>query len=181
MSFFLPFAGAMQTTDFRQVSGFPTKSPYVITTAASRAWGLVIGWMALIFWFSGASFSAGNTAPMLGPLLLRFFPQITPEQIDIVHFAIRKFGHWSEYFVLAVLILRAVLASSTASSFVRHASYAVLGSSVFALSDEWHQSFVPSREASLIDVMVDTFGAICGAAACALLKRTPRSRNRAVL
>ncbi|MGN6720013.1 MAG: VanZ family protein, partial [Candidatus Binatia bacterium] len=28
--------------------------------------------------------------------------------------------------------------------------------------DEWHQSFVPSRTASVIDVLIDTFGGICG-------------------
>lgn len=152
-----------------------------MTTKASRAWGLVIAWMALIFWFSSASFSAANTAPMLGPALLRLFPQITLEQIDLVHLVIRKFGHWSEYFVLAVLILRAVLTSSSAGSFLRHASYAVLGSSLFALTDEWHQSFVPSREASHVDVMIDTFGAFCGAASGALLKRTQRSKTGATI
>lgn len=150
-------------------------------STTSRAWGLVIGWMALIFWFSGASFSAANTAPMLGPFLVRLFPQITPEQIDLVHLVIRKFGHWSEYFVLAVLILRAMLASSSTVSFLRQASYAVLASSLFALTDEWHQSFVPSREASHVDVMIDTFGAICGAASWALLERTERSKTGATI
>jgi len=33
---------------------------------------------------------------------------------------------------------------------------------IYAASDEWHQSFVPSRSASLIDVLIDTTGGLCG-------------------
>lgn len=152
-------------------------------TPARRAWCLVIGWMALIFWFSGASFSAAHTAPMFGPLLMRLFPAITPEQIEIVHFAIRKLGHWTEYFVLAVLILRALTVGARAASLFRHAALAVLGATLFALSDEWHQAFVPGREASLADVTLDSFGALCGAALFALMKtrQKPHGQHRAVL
>ena len=34
----------------------------------------------------------------------------------------------------------------------------------FAASDEFHQSFVPTRSASVHDVMLDVFGAIVGLA-----------------
>ena len=38
-------------------------------------------------------------------------------------------------------------------------SVAALGLALFALADEWHQSFVPGRSASLIDVVLDMMGA----------------------
>jgi VanZ family protein len=34
---------------------------------------------------------------------------------------------------------------------------------LYGLSDEWHQSFVPRREASLLDVIADGVGSVIGA------------------
>lgn len=149
-------------------------------TPARRAWCFVIGWMAVIFWFSGAGFSAAHTAPMLGPLLMRLFPAITPELIESVHFAIRKLGHWTEYFVLAVLLLRALTVERSAASMRRQTAISILGAMLFALSDEWHQSFVPGREASLADVTLDSFGALCGATLYALLKTRKSQQSRSI-
>lgn len=42
---------------------------------------------------------------------------------------------------------------------------------VWALLDEWHQSFVPGRDASLRDVLADAVGAAAGIAVHALLTR----------
>ena len=47
-----------------------------------------------------------------------------------------------------------------------------------AILDEWHQSFVPSRVASVADVLLDAFGAALGlalVAACAPVGRAPRA------
>ena len=38
--------------------------------------------------------------------------------------------------------------------------FAVLGSAIFAITDEIHQSFVPNRGASPVDVMIDITGAL---------------------
>lgn len=38
--------------------------------------------------------------------------------------------------------------------------FAVLGSAIFAVTDEFHQSFVPNRGASPVDVMIDITGAL---------------------
>jgi VanZ family protein len=44
----------------------------------------------------------------------------------------------------------------------RHIAFTLVFIFVYALSDEFHQLFVPSRTASLGDVMIDVFGGICG-------------------
>ena len=41
----------------------------------------------------------------------------------------------------------------------RAAVLAVLAASAYGASDEWHQSFVPSRSAEVADWMTDTLGA----------------------
>jgi VanZ family protein len=84
----------------------------------------------------------------------------TPEQ-RWVDFVLEKSAHFIEYAVLAALILRALDPPRTQR---RHAFCAVIVITwLFALSDEFHQSFVPGREADWSDVMVDWVGATIGA------------------
>jgi VanZ family protein len=46
-----------------------------------------------------------------------------------------------------------------------------LAAAAFAASDEYHQSFVPSRTASAHDVMLDCIGALVTVALCVLFSR----------
>jgi len=46
------------------------------------------------------------------------------------------------------------------------AAGAVAITTAYGCSDEWHQSFVPGRDADLRDVWADAVGAVAGAAAC---------------
>jgi VanZ family protein len=126
--------------------------------ANAVAWGPAVGWMALIFGFSTDYFSSSNTAPVFGSLLTSLFPGVTAETLAQWHLLMRKLGHWTEYFILAVLVLRALTRSNLSWRFIGTAVFVFL----FALSDEWHQAFVPSRSASFADVLLDTFGGICG-------------------
>lgn len=86
---------------------------------------------------------------------------MTPEMIDVTDFIIRKIAHVTEYAVLCLLVSRSVGVKVTAS--IRERFVPVGISSLYALSDEFHQSFVPSRGATYTDVMWDTLGAILGA------------------
>jgi len=65
-------------------------------------------WAGLIFMFSTNVFSAGNTGGILADLLRYFFSALSDDNIQLIHTLIRKLGHFSEYFILAVLILRAL-------------------------------------------------------------------------
>jgi VanZ family protein len=48
-------------------------------------------------------------------------------------------------------------------------------SAVFAASDEFHQSFVPVRTASVKDAMIDICGAAIALALCVALRRRRRA------
>jgi VanZ family protein len=52
-----------------------------------------------------------------------------------------------------------------------------LAAGIFAASDEFHQSFVPSRTASPIDVMIDIIGALIGLTICSTFAARRRSEN----
>ena len=129
--------------------------------AAARDWSPALAWMALIFWFSTGSFASANTAPLVESLLARWFPTLISAH-ETINLFIRKLGHWSEYFVLAVLVLRAWDQGWVERSAARPAIATLVWVFLYAVSDEFHQSFVARRMASVTDVLLDTFGGLCG-------------------
>lgn len=66
----------------------------------------------------------------------------------------------------SISVRESLKASGRASaSSVNHLKLAILAlfmAIAYALSDEWHQSFVPGRSATLSDVMVDASGSLIG-------------------
>ena len=78
----------------------------------------------------------------------------------LIHFVTRKVAHFSEYAVLGILAARAF--SSSANSFLRQRWFqmALLLIISYALLDEFHQSFVPERTASIYDSFIDIAGGV---------------------
>ena len=70
-------------------------------------------------------------------------------------------GHFALYAVLTVLLLFAL--SSASLTMRKLVVIAAAIASVYAISDEFHQSFVASRDASLADVAVDGLGILFSA------------------
>jgi VanZ family protein len=100
----------------------------------------VIAWLGVIFYQSSRS-----TLP---------FPR--GFSIDLVSIA----GHFAEYAILAALLWWAV---HRIGRHERKRIAVVLGIALlYAISDEWHQSFVPGRYPDAFDVAVDVIGAACG-------------------
>ena len=84
-------------------------------------------------------------------------PQAPGPWLDLV---VKKAGHATAYGVLAWLYLRALCQHSgkdVRSTALRVASVGL--AIAYALSDEYHQTFVPGRNGSLLDVAVDGVGA----------------------
>jgi VanZ family protein len=108
---------------------------------ALSLWLPVVAWAGLIFVLS--------SIPDLGTGLGTW---------DLV---LRKAAHAAEYAVLGFLLLRA-LGRETAALVVGIA---------YAASDEFHQHFVPGRQASVLDVLVDSVGVAAGVYAVRRLRR----------
>jgi VanZ family protein len=125
-------------------------------------WAPVILWMMVIFILSTELFSSANTAPLLAPLLANLLPDVFAARIETIVLLLRKLGHWGEYFILAVLLMRALDAEFSTQSAKRRLIWSIAVATFYAASDELHQAFVPSRTASPLDVMIDSFGALCG-------------------
>ena len=76
-----------------------------------------------------------------------------PDNIDI-------FFHFVEYLILGFLLFQSI---TTDDFFTINSTYgSILIGILFAISDEFHQSFVPGRHMSLFDMLYDTIGLIFG-------------------
>jgi len=130
-----------------------------------RYWLPIIIWLALIFVGSTDLMSVEHTSRFIGPFLRWFDPTISPFTILRVQFFMRKLAHVSEYAVLAVLLYRAFVHTALKGRRALSAGLVLLLCAAYAATDEFHQSFVPSRTASVRDVMID----ICGATLAVML------------
>ncbi|MDD5542381.1 MAG: VanZ family protein [Acidobacteriia bacterium] len=134
-------------------------------------WGPVLLWMAFIFWMSTGEFTTENTSRFIEPFLRFLLPGAAPHTIVVIHGFIRKCGHVTEYFVLGLLLFRAFRGDSKDQTDWRWAAWAVVVLILYASSDEFHQSFVPGRTASPIDVGIDTVGGVIAQGVSMLMNR----------
>jgi VanZ family protein len=130
-----------------------------------RYWVPVLIWMGFIFIGSGDVLSSTHTSRFLEPLVRWLLPSLTREAVGEIVFAIRKCGHLTEYAILWLLCWRALrqpLKGDTRPWSWRDAEMALAFAAAYAVSDELHQAFVPSRQGSAWDVLLDTCGAAAG-------------------
>jgi VanZ family protein len=143
-------------------------------------WVLVIAWMCLIFAGSTDLMSAAHTSRFLVPFVLWLDPHISFQTIMLIQTIVRKTGHVTEYAILAVLLWRVLRHhwSDVRTGFWRSALVALTLAMIFAVTDEFHQSFVPSRGATAHDVGIDILGAMAGLFICRVFVRN-RSATKA--
>jgi len=122
-------------------------------------YGPLVVWALLIFVGSGNVLSAQHTSILL-PIIKWLFPSASPNALAWFHFLIRKAGHLTEYAILAALAARAFRNSSHQLLRLHWFKLSLLLAIIYALSDEFHQSFVPSRTASIHDSLIDSVGAL---------------------
>jgi VanZ family protein len=119
-----------------------------------------VAW-ALVIFFASTSWGSGeHTGAFLMPLLRWLFPSADYATLEAMHLVLRKIGHFAEYLVLGLLLLRALRADAPWSA--RYALLATALATLYAASDEIHQCFVAGRVAAVGDVLIDTAGAATG-------------------
>jgi len=135
--------------------------------SALARWWPVLAWAIVISLFSTHLFTADKTRHFILPILHWLFPSVSRPTLFFMHFVIRKCAHVVEYFLLSLLILRALRGdrNELRLCWVMAAIVVVAG---YAALDEFHQSFVPGRTAELSDILLDTFAGAAAQAAVAL-------------
>ena len=129
-----------------------------------------------MFFGSTDLMSAEHTSRFLTPLLLWWNPDISPVAIAQMHYFVRKAAHLTEYAILAMLLWRAL--RGLIDEFWPRAALTLAWAMIFAAADEFHQSFVASRTASLGDVLLDCSGTLLGLMICATTYRRNSTYKR---
>ncbi len=127
-------------TPQRSHSHIPTLPCSLTLSLFVSLWFPVLLWAGFIFYLS--------SIPYL---------RITEAWYDII---LRKMAHVFVFGVLARLLARAFTGSAF-WSWKKIFACSLVVSALYACSDEYHQSFVPGRSASVVDISIDTVGAWC--------------------
>jgi VanZ family protein len=132
-----------------------------------KLWWPALVWALVISAFSTGAFSSEHTSRIIIPILHWLLPHAAPETLSELHHLIRKCAHFVEYFTLSLLVLRGIRAGRRET----HLVWALIAIGIvagYAALDEFHQSFVPGREAAVSDVLLDTAGGVAAQLVAAL-------------
>jgi VanZ family protein len=136
-----------------------------------KNWLPVIVWVGVIFLGSTDLMSAEHTSRFIIPFLRWLKPDISTETLASIHFIVRKCTHVGEYAILALLLLRAATLITNSKRSIPILYLSVLGVSlIVAATDEFHQTFVASRGASVQDIMIDSSGAVLGLVIASIIR-----------
>ncbi|MEE0845769.1 MAG: VanZ family protein [Eggerthellaceae bacterium] len=124
------------------------------------SWLLVLAWAVFIFFMSSNTGDALGDGDGLVSLIFQWLHGIQagvlPSDVDVVSPA----AHFCEYAIFGALWMNA-WRTRVATPWAVWA--AVVCASLYGISDEIHQIFVPGRTADPVDWLVDTCGAALGA------------------
>jgi VanZ family protein len=126
--------------------------------ARAKPWLPVLVWAGVISTLSTDTFSSERTSALIIPTLHWLIPHASNETLLLIHAVIRKTAHLTEYFILGILLYRALRGDERGWN-LKLAVWAIAIAAAYASLDEFHQSFVSSRTASPWDALIDTVGA----------------------
>ena len=152
---------------------------------------ILIIWMGLIFYMSSSTGEeSGGTSEKIIIFLVNKYDKIThasPDTInyhqseDFVNYAnfiFRKICHFGEYFILGVLALSFVISLNKYSSCISF-MYSTIFSILYAIIDEYHQTFISGRSGQITDILIDSFGVLCGVVFIFLINRNVKLQKLA--
>ncbi len=124
--------------------------------------------MTVIFFFSSensdeSSQTSGNIVKLILRHVVPDFTELSAaRQKELIHsaqFIVRKLAHFTIYTTLGLLLSMSMGRRKFLS---RQTLLALTAGTVYAVSDEIHQSLIPGRSCELRDVMIDTSGVLTG-------------------
>jgi len=133
---------------------------------AVNVWAPVVLAVGVICVESTDTFSAQNTSSWLRPVFQHWFGLISDATWDLFHHYLRKTGHFIGYGTVGFTFLRAWLHTLDRRGprallpwRLESSILAILCTAIVASCDEFHQTFIPSRTGTQMDVLLDTTGA----------------------
>ncbi len=131
---------------------------------ALRTWVPAVAWTALTLGTSADIFSGKHTGALVIWFFRTFFPSVPYAMYDVVHTFLRKTAHFLNYGLLSWFWFRAArFWELRARSLAWKLSWALWGigmTALTAIAEETLETFIPARDGSVSDVLLDTAGAI---------------------
>ena len=124
-----------------------------------KRWWPALLWAVAIWCFSTGAFTSVNTERVILPVLRWLFPRASHHMLLLMYHYIRKGAHFTEYFILSLLLSRGIKAGQRGAR-VGWALATVVLVACYASLDEFHQAFVPGRQAAVADVLLDISGGV---------------------
>ncbi|MBK9449537.1 MAG: VanZ family protein [Bacteroidetes bacterium] len=119
-----------------------------------------IVWMGMIFSLSNQpGGGSGALSRLIMSYLAKFGIDFQAWFGEHAVWVLRKCAHFTEYMILFFLLM---LAFSVRWERKTARWWALLGTFLYAASDEFHQLFIPGRVGDVFDVMIDTSGGLFG-------------------
>ena len=106
---------------------------------------------------------AVNWLPLIAYCLLIYIQSSypSPERIPSFQFS-DKVLHFCAYAVMGILFYRAYQTLRFKDNVRKLMLLSVVSASLYGISDEIHQYFVPFRDGDILDAIANTLGALCG-------------------
>ena len=138
---------------------------------------VILGWLALIFTLSAqpAHKSDGLSKNVTKIIIISIDTALDISKIDShtvsnlvdkFNHIVRKYAHFTAYLILGMMMM--LLLKLKEVKMKRMIIYSYLATTLYAMSDEFHQLFVAGRGAQITDVMIDSSGAVVGICVFAL-------------
>ena len=146
---------------------------------------IVIVIMAFIFSQSAlpADLSSQESGRVVD-FLIRMFQGILPIDRETMVFIVRKGAHFAEYTILGGFLVPAVkewmAVDTTPVPVAKERITAWLAGTMYAVTDEIHQFYVPGRSCELRDIGIDSCGVLAGVLVVSLLMRSKERRPSTV-
>lgn len=120
---------------------------------------LLVIWLVIIFIFSSQNGSESTKTSGIFYNIINIFVKDVSIKPTVV-LVIRKIAHFTEYCILAILLLNVIKDYSNIN--YKTLLLAFILCLLYAASDEWHQTFIDGRSGQLIDVIIDSCGSLFG-------------------
>ena len=122
-------------------------------------------------------------------IIVQFIAGITGWNEEILKVVVRKAAHFTEYLILGICLSinmqdlrskrKAEGAVSTDEPALNYLLAAWAAGTLYAMTDELHQFFVPDRVCSFTDVCIDSAGVACGVLIyCLCTRKDPRKKRK---
>lgn len=124
-------------------------------------WLPAVLWMGFIFFLSHQE--AGSSSQLSSGITRTLFNIINSTlpwldlELDFFHFLVRKGAHFTAYLILGILLAKAMKPLDRKTYFS-----IFLLCVLYAISDEFHQTFVSGRSGEVRDVLIDSTGSLTG-------------------